>query len=276
MSKKITKFDSLSELIAANECWEKAPNRNGSSSRGNGDFYGKDTPTYESAVLKARTGWQQGANRVSEMRSRLNDAVQSLASAKAARMHYDVDGDWVDIGRVVVGDPECCGNWIHQGDDRSSKIVKIYANICVSAAVNRETIFARGAACLAAVDLIETLGRRVELHACLGLSCAGRSAEIYTLVKEASQHVETDRLAYILCHDSMLRRIGFAQMEIQGFNPCSSYPSGVHPDEEDCIILPELLTGRTPSHEDTIRQMLDICKKVGIEFDEADIESACK
>lgn len=263
-------FESLAELIKDNLRWKPGTN-GGSASHFDSDKEWNGTASYEDAVALTQKGWTEGAKRVDTLRRELDSAVQALVAAKAADMTYDVQGDWVDLGRLVTGEPECCGTWEVQGDDRSEKVIKIVANICVSAAVNADTIFARGAACLAAVDIVESLGRRVELWIGLGVSHAGRRIETHVMVKAASQPAELDRLAYVLCHASMLRRISFAHMEINNHNPSHSYPGPVWSD--DAIVLPELKTGSPPNREGNIKQVLEICSLAGICFNDEDIAS---
>jgi hypothetical protein len=264
-------FDSLSELIRDNLRWKDVKTDGESSHELCSTEFNGRTASYEAAVTLINEGWRDGAKRVDALRKELDDAVQSLVASKAAAMQYGVEGDWVDTGRIVTGDPECCGSWFVQGDDRNEKVVKIVANISVSCAVGAETIFARGAACLAAVDILESLGKRVELWVGLGLSDCGRRIETHVLVKPSSQPPELDRLAYVMCHASMLRRIMFAHMEMNRHNPSRTYPGPVSGD--DAIVLPELKTGRPPSREGNIREVVKICELAGIVFGEEDISS---
>jgi hypothetical protein len=262
-------FGSLAELIKDNLRWNGAPVDGASSHERGGTRFNDFTESYDAAVKLTQNGWREGAKRVESLRRDLDDAVQTLVAAKAANMVYAVDGDWVDVGRLVTGDPECCGSWHIQGDDRNEKVIKVVANVSVSCAVNAETIFARGAACLAAVDIIESLGKRVELWIGLGLNDCGKRIETHVLVKPASQPLELDRLAFTLCHASMLRRVLFAHMELNRHNPCRTYPGPVW--SEDAIILPELKTGRAPGREENIREVIKICELAGIVFNAEDL-----
>ena len=262
-------FESLAELIKDNLRWPHVSTDGSSSHERGAKSWNDHTESYDAAIKLAQTGWRDGAKRVDALRRDLDDAVQTLVASKAANMVYGVEGDWVDVGRLVTGDPECCGSWVVQGDERNEKVVKIVANVSVSCAVNAETIFARGAACLAAVDIIEALGKRVELWIGLGLRDCGKRIETHVLVKPASQPLELDRLSFVLCHASMLRRILFAHMEINRHNPGRTYPGPVWSD--DAIILPELLTGRTPGREQNIQEVIKICELAGIVFNSEDL-----
>lgn len=263
-------FVALSDLLKDNERWsDRHPGGDASRQPKQKDF--NDTNTYEETIALTKTGWKRGADRVNALRTELDTAVQTLVAAKAATVAYDVDGDWVDIGRLVAGEPECCGSWDSQGEDAKNKVVKIVANVSVSWMVKQETIFARGAACLAAVDILESLGRRVELWVSVGLNDHRNGlSETHVLAKPAGQPVDTDRLAFVLCHADMFRRILFAHLEINNHNPSCCVPTPVKGDGE-AIILPELRTGKVPSHDDNIRQVIRICELAGIVFTDEDI-----
>ena len=79
----------------------------------------------------------------------------SLVQARSQDIQFGYEGEWVDIGRLAEGDPECCGYWSDDGEDNQKKVIKIVANICVSGSISTDAMFARGAACVAAVDLLE-------------------------------------------------------------------------------------------------------------------------
>jgi hypothetical protein len=270
-------YDSLEDFIRSNDNW-KTRRHGGECSHNTTDpkFYGSSS--YEQGLAVAATGWRDGATRVAELRAELSGAVQAMAAARASQMTYDVVGECFDIGKIATGEPEFCMNWDDQGNERSQKVVKIVANISVSAAVNKETIYARGAACLAAVDLLETLGQRVELWIAIGVNGSSQfdkreytQLDTQVCVKSAGQPVETDRLAFVLCHASMFRRIGFAHFELNGFHAGMSYPAAVL-GSHGVVMLPELRTGSTPSKRDTINQVLDICKRAGVTFEASDLE----
>jgi hypothetical protein len=272
--KTVHRFDSIEKLVTDNQRWGK-DRTSGNSSRGHGrsDWYGTDS--YESAVTLLTGGWPEGAGRVAAIRSRLERAVQAMAAAKVQEIAFGVEGEWADIGRLVTGDPECCAYTVDSGEEQQSKVVKIVANICVSACVSTEVMFARGAACVAAVDLLESLDRRVELW--VGIGCDGyndTTLDSQVLVKSGDQPVDTDRLAYVLCHPAFFRRVYFAHMELNDMNPCACVPHGVN--AENAIVLPELCSGSAVSHHDIVKQVAKICELAGISFDASEVMEASK
>ena len=270
-------YESVSEFTKwVDENWDTDKRRKANPNRrcpsfidDSKDFYGG---TYDSAKEHLKTGWLKGAKRVAELRSTLESSVQKILNEKAAQVSYDVEGEWCDVSRVAVGDPDCCGSWDQQGDASGTKIIKIIANLSVSGSVNHETMFARGAACLAAVDILESLGHRVELIAGEAGECrnTGKNRLITQTitVKPADQPVDLDRLSFILCHPVFFRRMCFRWQECIGSNANSTCPHPF-PEEEGTIVLPELRRGSTPSHQDTINEVVEICRRCGIDLTES-------
>ena len=268
-------FDSTSQFVKwVNENWDTAkrrkecPDKRCSSLRDPGkSFYGG---TYEDAVNLLQTGWSVGAKRVAELRASLEDSVQKVVSEKATQVFYDVEGEWADVGRIAAGDPDCCGSFNVQGDMAGEKIIRIVANLSVSSSVKHETMFARGAACVAAVDILESLGHRVELVAGEAGYCDKKNRKIfsYVTIKTADQPVDLDRLAFILCNPVWFRRVCFRWQEAIGSEACYTSPASF-PQDDQSIILPGLRTGSVPSHQDTVREVIQICQLCGIELGES-------
>lgn len=268
------RYDSLTEMLEdSRERWDDSLYASGgrhssAMEEGRNKWNGG---TYESATKKLTTGWTEGAVRVAKVRAELNDSVEQIVAENKDAIHFDTEGTWADIGRLATGEPECCG-FFDQGG--SSKVVKIIANICVSASVSTETMFARGAATCAAVDILEALGYRVELVVAIGM--AGYDAErkdVQAVLKSADQPVDSDRIAYALCHPSFFRRLMFMVMESVEMDPCGCRPYSVTADEEGSVVLPELCSGRTPSTEDTIQEVIKICQACGIDLSSETVEA---
>lgn len=264
------RFNSIEALVADNERWGKDAT-DGNSSRGNSASWA-GTSTYDEAVQLMQHGWPEGAARVSKVRSRLDRAVDSLLAARVQQMAFAVEGEWVDVGRLAMGDPECCGYWDDNGEDKPKKIIKIVANICVSCGVSTEAMYARGAACVAAVDLLETLGYRVELWAGVGCDRGDERLDSQVLLKDSGQPVDTDRLAYVLCHPAFFRRVYFAHMELNRMNPCCCIPCGI--SAENAVVLPEACKAGNLTHAELVGQVATICQLAGVSFDVDEVLAA--
>lgn len=233
-------------------------------------FFG--TRTFEEALNVARTGWAAGAARVAELRASIDEFVATAKRAYVQQFQWDVTGDFVDVGRVLSGEPEAFGTYVDSLDGRADtrdRVVRLYANLGVSCGVTGEAIFARGAAILAAVDILESAGIRVELWTGIASKGAGKKKtyQLEVLVKSASQPVDVDRLAFVLCHQATLRRLGFSHKEQHGYWPKKCYPEPLTV-EEGCIKTPEARRGGAHSREELAAEVANICRECGVEIPE--------
>lgn len=237
------------------------------SSRDEGREAHFGTSTFDAAVTIARTGWATGAARVAEIRASLDRFVEASHSAAVQKFNWDVTGDFVDVGRVLSGEPESCGTYADYEADRcgSQRIVRLFANLGVSAGVTPEAIFARGAVVLAAVDILESLGVRVELWAAKATLKRGGSIphQVEVLVKAANQAVDVDRLAFVLCHASCLRRLFWSHQERFGYFPKRCYPHPLTVDE-GCVKTSESRRKGSHSVEELAAEVAKICSECGV------------
>jgi hypothetical protein len=261
MKKKIH-FESVSEIVEyAKTCPGEYDGR-----ASVGDFYGA---TFDEAVRLSSDGWDEGARRAAEVRATLDGYVEQFAQAKAGQYGYDVAaGEWLDVGRYLGGEPECFGVRLDDGESLNSPVIRLAANVSASSAVSHKSLFSRGAVILAAIDVLESVGKRVELTVCFGSQGYGVDPlEVSVLAKAANQPVEPDRLAYLLCHPAYLRRILFCAMERNGHRPKETRPAPYEP-EEGQIATPESLRGSDYSPEELAAHVREICALAGVEIPE--------
>lgn len=270
MKKTIAQFDAWESFIAAAEVvsysgWD------GGHYRGNKEFYG--TATFAEAASLARNGWAEGAARVQEIKATVASAITALVAARTQSIGYDVAGDYVDIGRYLSGEPECFGTQV-EDPSLSKQVVRINVNTAVSCGVSQHAIFARGAAILAAIDVIESTGRRVEVWAVNGARAHQGKLhvhETYVLVKAADQHLDIDRLAFALCHAATHRRLCFSVFEAVGLTG-----GGTAPHE---VSLTEGINTRPArrcgdfSKAELLAEVKWICDAAGVEIAQEEIDS---
>jgi hypothetical protein len=258
-------FDSYEAFV---EDVQQVPKVKGISSRDVGRDSHFGTHTFEQAVELAHVGWPEGAARVAEIRASLDKYVEASKVAACQQFAWDVVGDFVDVGRVLFGEPEACGSYNEYETGRfgSQRVVRLYANLGVSAGVKAEAIFARGAVVLAAVDVLESLGLRVELWAGKATSrVSGGEAQhqVEVLVKAASQPVDVDRLAFALCHNASLRRLCWSHQERFGFLPNHCYPAALVVDE-GCVATSEARRDGSHTQEELAAEVAKLCEQCGV------------
>lgn len=163
-------------------------------------FYG--TTTWEEAVALAEDGWSEGREMVGQILTNIEAAQHDVSRPIC---HWDVTGDFVDVGAYVSGEPECMVSW--QAQPESKRIARILVNLSASGSVSCETLRWRGATVLALIDRLENADVRCEVD--IGL-CNKEDGKYWTIcanVKRADEPLHIDRLAFHLAHPSSLRRI---------------------------------------------------------------------
>lgn len=271
--KKVTlRYETFEDFLAAAKV--VPPAQDSASSRSTtmkADWAGTDT--FAQAVETATRGWPEGASKALAMRASIDSAVREIICARKSSFAYDVVGDCVEVGRYLTGEPECFVTQVESGEVASGRVVKLVANLAASGAVSTKSLFARGATILAAIDILEAVGTRVELyisHGSRGSHCG--VFQQFTLIKKADQPVDADRLAFCLCHAACLRRLSFSLMEQHGHLPNQTYPNGVTFDE-DAIVTPEAYRGYDFTPQELLAAVADLCRQCGVEIPVAEVEA---
>ena len=235
------------------------------------------TNTFEQAVALARRGWPEGAAAALELRAEVESAVRDLINARSTSYTFDVAGEFVDVGRFLSGEPECFGSESQDYGNTVRPVVKIVANLAASGSVSTKSLYVRGAAIVAAIDILESLGRRVEVWIAHGSTKSRRGGqsnvhETHVLVKKADQPLDVDRLAFAVAHPSTLRRLCFSIMEQHGHLPCSTWPHAVTV-AGDAIVTEHSLRGSDFSKRELLDLVARLCGQAGVEIPEAEIEA---
>lgn len=262
-------FNSVGEFLAAAAA-NPLPTKSSHQTR-DADFYG--TATFAEASDLAIKGWPVGAKRLSSLRASLDRVVEKSIAAKSKALHWDLTGDFLDVGRFVTGEPEVFGEYRDESESHcQTRVIKLVANVSAMASVSASQIFSAGAAIFAAVDILESLGHRVELWLGSGSVCnqTSKRLQVLVLVKDAGQQFDQDRFAFYLCNNASLRRLFFSVEEDLGFNPNNTRTGSLEVEPGD-IVTPEV--GR---YDDTqakrVSRVLEVCKSVGVEFSKEELE----
>jgi hypothetical protein len=261
---RVVTFETVGEFIAAADT-KKGQKTKVSHTGTDPDFHG--TATFGEAVALATKGWPEGAERLTKLRAELESVVDKAVAAKSCRLEWDVTGDFLDVGRVLSGEPEACGSFREGQDSQpSTRVIKLVANLSALGGVKQKSIFSAGAAVFAAVDVLETLGHRVELWLGSGSHSriSGDRLTVLVKAKDASQPFEPDRIAFFLAHNASLRRLFFSVEEDLGFSPNTT---GTCPllVEEGAVATPEVNQGDTSAAARAAR-VLQVCESCGVSF----------
>ena len=171
---------------------------------------------FDGANELASRGWKEGLAKMAKVRSLVELPDQSDRSIQAQPFFSD-EGDEVDIDRYLAGEPECMIQFTPELTPSYGRVAKIIVNLAASCGVKSGTMYRRGAAACILIDALESAGVRCEVWVLPKTSSSGGdSFHTRVLVKRPDEHVEADRMAFMLAHPAVMRRLGFRLMEQQG------------------------------------------------------------
>lgn len=197
--KLIAEFDSVQDVFFAIDKLGWVPKREKESdARASGDFW------HFKSLAEARDVYQNHPERIREFYE-LDDKLKSIDSP-GNDVLFDVTGDFLDVDRVMEGQPEVFGNVV-MGNPRT-----LFATINVLTVkvswTNKTFIQAQQKRILRLVDWLEGQGVRCQI---VGVH-DGAIASIRTVVKQFHDPVNLNDIA-IICHSDWLRRIEFLILE---------------------------------------------------------------
>jgi hypothetical protein len=268
---RLTRYDTLGEVLeiatsktGESSAWTKEPEKTWDYSAG-----------FAGAVTLAREGWPAGAGAVHDLRAELSAAV--LREIRRDVWAFDVAGAVPDVARYLAGEPE---NMLAPcEEDRPARVCRVVINLAASANISAGVVKTRGAAVLALVDVLESCGTRCEIDAvrCVESTALSNGRRVADLVrvKNAADAVDVDRLAFVLCHPAMQRRILWALAHNtypadlwQNYRPSKAFPIDLPDEHRGDIYIPGAQSDGSVTHwqnEDTARAWIfDQLRQQGI------------
>ena len=204
-------FDSLAAMVAWTRATPATWQRQSSISTDPSRVSWCQSASYDAAAALLSHGWPEGRDKIADA---LTTAHRLQAPEPALAPGYDVGGAYPCVPMAVAGEPACMVSPTASIVEQRP-VVEIWSDLSMSAATGGAAILHRGAAILAWIDALETSGYRVSLTF-VDYSTKRGGASTYSLrvqAKRPDQPMELDRLAFVLMHPSMLRRLQFATME---------------------------------------------------------------
>ena len=205
MTKYRSHYETLGEFITKAKGPGQHPQRKASEDE-DGDWAG--TKTIGEAYNLVEKGWPEG-------RALLMNAIAEASSTPTMlnAISMDVGGAYPIAAIAAAGDPLSMVN-IEPIEDRVRPIVRLVVMRGGSAAYSAKEFTNYGAALLSYVEGLERLNFRVEITLCFCLNLDGGDTDNMSVtVKRAEEHVEFDRMAFVLAHPAFFRRIAFAVKE---------------------------------------------------------------
>lgn len=178
---------------------------------GEADWRGSATYVEADAVIRA--GWPEGARAAAAMAAKLDGVLAAAAQRETFQTAWDVAGDDADVARFLSGEPECMAASLPVAvEGAGSAVVRFAVKGGGSATVSGET-FTRAAVLIgAAVDRMESAGKRVEVWVYYSAKFGGILCETWHLLKRPEEALDLPRLCAGLS-PAAFRRVGWRWRE---------------------------------------------------------------
>ncbi len=174
------------------------------------DFHG--VPSAQEAFKLARQGWADGMSQAKAIADSVERKLTHLVQRDT--LHYDVQGEMLDVGRFCSGEPEHWGYWVQDlVEGTGTKFFHIVANGSASCGVDKSIMIHRGASLAALVNLMELSGYRVKITVVFAGGGQGAKVESVIPVKNYDEPVDLDKLAFSLAHPASFRLLGLASWD---------------------------------------------------------------
>lgn len=178
-----------------------------------GESEWRGTATYGEADAMIRAGWPEGARAAAAMAAKLEGVLAAAAQRETFLTAWDVAGDDADVPRFLSGEPECMAASLPVTvEGAGSAVVRFAVKGGGSSSVAGET-FTRAAVLIgAAVDRMESAGKRVEVWVYYAARFGGILCETWHLLKRPEEALDLPRLCAGLS-PAAFRRVGWRWRE---------------------------------------------------------------
>lgn len=204
-------FDSLDALIRASQepsTWSRRDSREG-------EFHFTGTRSHADACNLAQHGWAEGLQKMQVNLASVQ--ASNTATGPAPAYLLDVAGAYPHAAIAASGDAFCMMAPTPVSD-RARPILRVATSTALGAMFEASEVFNYGAALVAIIDALEGNGFSVELQSIrcnvsVGGGTGNERLTITTLLKQAGEPLDLERLAFCLGNASFNRRIHFGVVE---------------------------------------------------------------
>ncbi len=193
--------------------------RTASQTEGDGGWYGtEDFNTALDLVLKPYGPCPITIQtKVEDIEQKIRNNLHKkglLTSWVIESYHYDVEGDEIDIAKLIEGNPDC---YLKANKKYKDHFYDLHVNICVSCGVSTQTIIDGFCKTIAVVAALEKRGHKIRLFATSiskNVTSNGNGSLISVCIKPYDGMLDIKTLARII-YPSFLRRLVFKVEEVK-------------------------------------------------------------
>lgn len=239
--------------------------------------------TLAQAIELGWQGWPEGKKRLQDLQEQV-ESLRLMPQAWRAIPTWDVAGEEPDVGRFLEGLPENMMTLVPRTQPYG-KVIRLLVESACCWTIPASQILLRGAALLTAICKAKMLGYTIDLALIFNISSNYSKVAMETTIPIllAGEILDIDRLAFMLLHPCVLRRLMLAMNECEpvdirrafGFH----YPNGGYGRVTDFPLLPPIhdfyLGNSDASFPSSKEEAATLAKKIlancGISLDEDEL-----
>jgi len=207
----VREYDDLTDFV---QDFEARPNQLHPEHRASekGSYAFTHTRDLEEALRMYRTGWPGGADELIAKSEAIKRAI--LPNVPHHQLMHSVTGAEVDVGAYMDGVPESMLDWqtVHQ----DAEVVSIVVNASMMGAVSGNSAVKRAGVVAGMLAILAEMNIPTDLTVAYHSIGAHSQSASHTVLLHASQpgdEIDIDRLAFIVGHPAMFRRLIFGMRE---------------------------------------------------------------
>lgn len=240
--------------------WQN-PNAN-TRSHDTDDYEWFGTPNFKSAMRLARYGWTEYMNQIKPTDTDCWDMLNNLQLWKTK---HSVVGSGVDIGRYVIGMPDCMlyqDSYLNDRFHAAPKFVNVVVDVTYRCARKYEYVLERGLDIVSVINTLETNNVKTRIILLINLTGGGYLYRIFINIKDYQDIFYMEKLMFPIAHTSFLRRLIFSAeerepkeiRELFGFKNGGGY--GVPSNRFEYDDKNTLYFGTKPLYEEDIKEWI--------------------
>jgi len=172
-----------------------------------------------------RPGYWTPEYSIKDLAERISSRIDSTTESDSleSTIEFDVTGQYLDIGRVLTGEPECWGSL--EAAPVRQEVVRVVLNMACSYGVHARALAIRGAAVAALIDRLQReYIVELELVSVVSKSTGMGFSHLVKIAVDLDNEYGMQQLEFALLHAGFYRRLVFALREyVEGKDDLGNY-----------------------------------------------------
>lgn len=191
--------------------WQKPNSQERSHDTDEEEWFG--TPNFGAAMRLARYGWTKFMHRI---KTTDTDCWDMLNNLQLWETKHSVVGSGVDVGRYVIGMPDCMSyqdSYLNDKFHAAPKFVNVVVNVSYSCGRDWDYVLKRGLDVVSAINTLETNNVKTRIILLENVREYDYLYRIFIKIKDYQDIFYLEKLMFPIAHTSFLRRLIFSAEE---------------------------------------------------------------